>query len=143
MIYIKEIDNPSEKETAFEIRRKVFVEEQNVSLEEEYDEFDSTSIHFLAFLGEIPVGTARIRKTTKGIKLERFAVLKEFRRRTVGSNLVNKLLTKCKNDIDSKVYLYAQVSAQLFYEKLEFRPVGEKFLEAGIIHIEMQYVGNR
>ncbi len=143
MIYVKEIESSEFLDIAFSIRRKVFILEQNVSDEEEYDEFESTARHFLAFVDNEAVGTARMRITQKGIKLERFSVLKEFRGVQVGTNLVKNLLTKCKNEIQSPVYLYAQIAAQKFYEKFGFRARGEIFLDAGIEHIEMQYQEKR
>ncbi|MEY2924678.1 MAG: hypothetical protein RLZZ337_1226, partial [Bacteroidota bacterium] len=59
----------------FEVRRRVFVEEQAVEEVEEYDEFETSSTHLFAKLGDNIVGTCRFRNTDKGIKLERFAVL--------------------------------------------------------------------
>ena len=67
-------------EGVYTIREKVFVEEQNVSKEEEYDEFELASTHLLASIDKKPVGTCRIRKTKSGVKLERFAVLKNYRK---------------------------------------------------------------
>lgn len=139
MIIVKEINSSDEQALAFAIRRKVFILEQNVSEEEEFDEFETSARQFLAYLEGEAVGTARMRQTEKGIKLERFAVLKEFRRKQVGLNLVKNLLTRCKNEIHSSVYLYAQVAAKNFYEKFGFEARGEIFLDAGIEHIEMQY----
>jgi len=143
MIHIQEVKNPEELEQAFAIRKKVFVEEQNVPLEEEYDEFEKECLHILAYCKGIPTGTARMRFTKEGIKLERFSVLKEYRRIGVGTALVKKLLTECKNQNKSKVYLYAQVSAVQFYEKFHFEKEGDIFLDAGIDHIKMQYSEKR
>lgn len=139
MITIMEVNTSEELKIAFEIRKKVFVEEQNVPLEEEYDEFEDKCLHVLAFFKEIPVGTARMRTTQKGIKLERFCVLKKYRGLGVGRSLVKKLLTDCKNKVETQVYLYAQLSAEKFYAKLGFEAIGDTFLDAGIDHIEMQY----
>lgn len=139
MISIIEVSSTEELKIAFEIRKKVFVEEQNVPLEEEYDEFEDKCLHILAFFKEIPVGTARMRITPKGIKLERFCVLKEYRGLGVGRSLVKKLLTACNIELETQVYLYAQLSAEKFYAKLGFEAIGDTFLDAGIGHIEMQY----
>src|SRR5947209_5953655 len=91
---------------AFEIRRKVFEEEQKVSREEEFDGYDELSRHYLVFQDKIPVGTARWRKTDKGIKLERFAVLKEHRNSGTGGAVLQAVL----NDVTplmEKIYLHA------------------------------------
>src|SRR5690348_15884299 len=79
-------------DTAFEIRRKVFVIEQEVEEREEYDEFEPTSIHYLVFVNDIPVGTARWRIAENGIKLDRFAVLKEYRNARAGRTVLLKYL---------------------------------------------------
>lgn len=139
MIQVTEITTPDKLEVAFAIRKKVFIEEQKVSEEEEYDEFESTSYHVLAILEGIPVGTARMRSTEKGFKLERFSVLSEFRGKGVGTSLVKKLLVVCKNKPETRVYLYAQVDAIGFYEKFGFETIGNIFQDARIDHIEMQY----
>jgi predicted GNAT family N-acyltransferase len=143
MVTVKEITTSEEQSIVFDIRRKVFIIEQCVPESEEYDEFETKSKQFLAFINDLAVGTARMRQTEKGIKLERFAVLKEFRGRQVGASLVKNLLTKCKNELHSSVYLYAQVAAKDFYEKFGFEARGEIFLDAGIDHIEMQYQEKR
>lgn len=143
MVTIKEISSPEELAIAFRIRREVFIVEQSVPEEEEYDEHESTSKQFLAYLEGEAVGTARMRQAHKGIKLERFAVKKEFRGKQVGASLVKNLLTKCKNELRSSVYLYAQVAAKDFYKKFGFEARGEIFLDAGIDHIEMQYQEKR
>ena len=67
-------DDRSRSETAFSIRNRVFVEEQKVSREEEYDSHESESIHYLLYAGDQAIGTARMRETKEGVKLERFAV---------------------------------------------------------------------
>jgi len=126
-------------EVAFEIRRKVFVEEQHVSREEEYDEFENTSTHYLVYLDENPVGTARWRKTENGIKLERFAVLKEYRNSGAGSAVLNKVL----EDViafNEKIYLNAQITAINFYLKAGFVIEGDEFMEANIRHFKMRKV---
>src|ERR1700689_5513449 len=76
----------------FEIRRKVFMEEQKATQEEEFDEFEESCLHYLVFLNELPVGTARWRRTKKGSKLERFAVLKEYRNAGAGNAVLQKVL---------------------------------------------------
>jgi len=121
---------------AFDIRRKVFVIEQEVEEREEYDEFEPTSIHYLVFADETPVGTARWRITENGIKLERFAVLKEFRNAKAGSTVLLKVLEDVI-PLQKKIYLNAQVTAMKFYEREGFVAEGEMFLECNIKHYRM------
>lgn len=135
MITVSRINGQSDLDKAFEIRRIVFVEEQNVAPEEEYDEFEDSSVHFLALLNNEPAGTARYRQTDKGYKLERFAVLKEARGYGVGALLVKSCLEAL--DPQPYIYLHAQEHALGFYEKLGFSPVGERFWECEIPHFKM------
>jgi predicted GNAT family N-acyltransferase len=140
MITISHITDIATLQTVFQIRRSVFVEEQNVPEPEEYDEFENTARHFLAFFDSIPCGTARWRFTEKGIKLERFAVLKEFRRKGVGHRLVEVVLSDVKSHLkwsDQKIYLNSQLDAMNLYAKSGFKPVGEMFLECDIKHYQM------
>jgi predicted GNAT family N-acyltransferase len=125
---------------AFRIRELVFVAEQRVPASEEYDTFEETSRHFLAFVDGVACGTARWRYTDKGIKLERFAILKEYRNRKVGSALVQALLQDIKSQPLSEgkiLYLHAQLSAMPLYAKFDFVPVGEMFEECNIQHYKM------
>ena len=123
-------------DAAFAIRQKVFVEEQMVDKREEYDEFEVSSIHYLAFVNDRPVGTARWRITGDGIKLERFAVLKEFRNAKAGRSILMKVLEDVR-PLGKKIYLNAQVTAMNFYRREGFVAEGELFVEANIDHYKM------
>ncbi|GAB3996567.1 GNAT family N-acetyltransferase [Spirosoma daeguense] len=145
MIDVLPISNPDDLEQAFAIRRKVFVEEQRVSAREEYDEFEETSRHFLARANGEPCGTARWRRTSEGVKLERFAVLSGCRGKGVGKALVQAVL----DDVFSqqpepieRIYLHAQVTAMPLYAGFGFVPVGSMFEEANIQHFKMVLPGS-
>jgi len=127
--------------TAFDIRRKVFVDEQNVSREEEYDQYENTSTHYLVYHDEIPVGTARWRKTEKGIKLERFAVLKESRNSGAGTAILDRVL-KDVSTLNQPIYLHSQITAVNFYLKAGFKTEGDEFIEANIRHYKMSWKAN-
>ena len=127
-------------DTAFTIRQKVFVEEQNVDKEEEYDEFEQSSIHYLVFVDEKPVGTARWRITKDGIKLERFAVLKEFRNAKAGRTVLLKVLEDVI-PLGKRIYMNAQITAMRFYEREGFVAEGEMLIEANIQHYRMVMKG--
>ena len=131
---------PQQMTAIFEIRREVFVKEQSVSEDEEYDDYEDTSIHLAAYFEEQMVGTCRYRTTNKGVKLERFAVLKRHRKDGVGGALLQFAL----NQLDdlSVVYLHAQVQVVDFYGRYGFSKVGEQFEEAGIQHFKMVYSPN-
>ena len=124
-----------ELEHVREIREKVFIMEQNVPEDVEIDQYEDSSNHIVALLDEEFIGTARWRKTQDGIKLERFAVLKEKRGLGIGKKLVEFILEKIKNE--PFVYLHAQDHVISFYKKLGFNPVGKHFYEGGISHQKM------
>lgn len=138
MITIKKlVFGDPELGNAFDIRRKVFVEEQHCPADLEY-QGDEVSTHFLAYFNEFPCGAARWRQTANGIKLERFAVLAAYRGNGIGAALLKSVL----NDIPrgrSRVYLNAQLAAVDFYTPFGFVAVGPEFEEAGIMHRQMIY----
>jgi cation diffusion facilitator family transporter len=130
-------DNENFK-TAHHIRNEVFVAEQNVDPVLEFDGQDHISTHYLCLYQETPIATARWRETTDGIKLERFAVLKKFRKNGFAKILLDQIL----KDVafrKKQIYLHSQVFAVGFYEKFGFVKTGETFIEANIEHYKMIY----
>jgi len=123
------------RKAIFEVRSKVFVQEQKVDEKLEYDAFETSSTHLAALLDDKVVGTCRFRNTEKGVKLERFAVLKEYRGQAVGEHLVKHCLSMVKNE--KYVYLNAQVPVVEFYAQFGFVQEGGLFVEAGIEHYKM------
>ena len=83
-IRVEKVESGKQFDAIFAIRQTVFVEEQEVDPVLEYDEFEEISVHFVAKVNDVSVGTARWRRTPNGIKLERFAVLKENRNQGSG-----------------------------------------------------------
>ena len=135
MVAVEKVESGKQLDAIFAIRQIVFVEEQRVDPALEYDEFEETSVHFIAMIDNMPVGTARWRRTPNGIKLERFAVLKSFRNKGVGAALVEAVL----NDLPEKenVYLHSQISACNLYSRQGFVAEGDQFEEADIMHYKM------
>jgi predicted GNAT family N-acyltransferase len=134
------IHDKERSDIAFSIRQKVFVDEQKVSREEEYDSHEDESTHFLIYKEETPIGTARWRFTDKGVKLERFAILADYRKLGAGNALVNFVLA----DVAGKsnyIYLNSQVSAMNLYAKCGFEAEGDLFYEANIPHFKMVLKG--
>ena len=121
-----------------QLRNDVFVVEQGVSESEEHDNFESNAKHYLIKNGDVSCGVARWRKTNKGIKLERFAVLPKYRGYGIGKRLVEEVL---KDVIPLKltIYLHAQIQVVDFYHKLGFEKEGDLFEEAGIKHCMMAF----
>jgi predicted GNAT family N-acyltransferase len=132
---VSKITQNQDLEKAFAIRNTVFVGEQNCppELERENEEL---STHFLATIDGIPVGACRWRKTDAGYKLERFAVLKEYRGKGVGQALVSAVLADLPSDA-AYIYLNAQLDAIGLYTKFGFQTEGPQFEEAGIQHFKM------
>ena len=134
-IKVQIVANAEEMKIVRDIRHQVFIVEQNVPQHVEIDQFEESARYLLATLDDQFVGTARWQKTTKGIKLERFAVIKENRTYGVGRALVEFILEKVLNE--AVVYLHAQNHVISFYKKFGFQPVGDYFYEGGISHQEM------
>lgn len=124
-------------EKAFAIRHKVFVDEQGVDPALEYDK-EEKAHHYLLMIQEKPVATARWRETEEGIKLERFAVLTEFRNRGIGELILKEVLVDVI-PLGKPIYLHSQLRAVPFYERNRFVKEGEIFTEAGIEHYNMKY----
>ena len=123
---------------ALEIRIKVFVEEQNVPLEEEHDCYDMVAQHFGVFLGEQLVGTGRLVLQGQVGKIGRVAILSEFRGRGLGNGLVRTILTTGQRQGLREFVLGAQIQAMNFYANLGFVAEGEVFLDGGIPHRTMR-----
>lgn len=141
-ILIKKAVDADDLEKVYFIRRKVFVDEQHCPPELEYAH-EEESTHFLAIFNGEPCGAARWRMTTNGYKLERFAVLPQYRGKQVGAALLKSVLNDLPVDAET-IYLNAQLPAVNFYQHFGFAPVGEIFEEAGIMHRQMRLAsGNR
>ncbi len=129
------------------IRRRVFIEEQACPEDEEWDEHDlpearfSMCRHFLGFIGADAVTTARWHPQkfdgVTAAKLERFAVLKEARRRGYGKAMIEHLIDDAHAHGFENIVLHAQAYLEDLYTEFGFVKVGEVFDEAGIPHVKM------
>lgn len=138
MITIKREEDQSAINQAFTIREIVFVQEQGVPKEIEFDGNDDKAIHVIAYDNYNPVGCARILFLDTGAKIGRVAVLSSHRKQGIGEKLCNELINIAINQGETYVYLNAQASAKNFYEKIGFKVVGEGFYEANILHYKME-----
>ena len=136
-VNVKIVKSHSEKELVLSIRKDVFIRGLNIPEYLEIDKNEDMATYVLAYVKNKPVGTARWRKTKKGIKLERFAVLEKYRSNGIGSKMTKFILKNLKEN--QLIYLYAQDSAIKFYKKLGFKSIGNLFKEVGINHQEMIY----
>ena len=133
---IRPIKNKKELDQIIEIRKQVFVKEQDVPLDLEVDGLDPEAEHIIAYYNGKPIGCARIR-TNDYCKLERIAILKEYRNRGFGKKLTKYLVNYCKSKNFNEISLHSQTYVSDFYKKLGFKERGKTFFEAGIEHIEM------
>ena len=124
--------------TAFEIRRVVFTLGQNVPVEEEQDGLDEAALHFLAFDGDRPVGTARVVLGDGYGKIGRVGVLEEARGTGAGAALMRAVVARLRDLGLSEARLGAQTHALAFYERLGFEAHGPVFDDAGIPHRAMR-----
>ena len=132
---IRLADWPTEQSLLRWVREKVFIEEQQVPKELEWDGEDDKAVHVLALdSDDNPIGTARLLPTGQ---IGRMAVLQEWRRRGVGSALLQRLLAEAALSDYPDLYLNAQTSALPFYAQLGFQAEGEIFYEADIPHRRM------
>jgi len=140
-IFVKNIKDKFDQKKAFEIRNKVFCEEQKVSKIIEFDGMDEFCNHYLAKFNEFPIGTARVREKKGGIyKIERMAVLKKYRMKGVGKALIKEILDQYLTiRKTNNLILNSQIKAKDFYKKFGFVEVGKEFIEANIKHIKMIY----
>jgi predicted GNAT family N-acyltransferase len=132
---VKKVTEQADLDKVFAVRREVFVIEQDCPPELEW-EFEDESTHFLATVDGEAAGACRWRKTDKGYKLERFAVLQKFRGFGIGQALVKTILADLPKDA-KYIYLHAQVQAVSLYKKFGFEQTGPEFEEAGIRHYKM------
>lgn len=124
---------------AKQIRTEVFVQEQKIPLELEWDDADHMALHSVAYngLGQ-PVGTARLLQASAGVaKVGRMAVKRVLRGSNIGRDLLVSLTDVAKHQGYHEVMLHAQTSAQGFYSRGGFLARGEVFNEVEIAHIEM------
>ena len=133
------IANNNELEEAFEIRREVFVREQGISEELDFDGCDDEAMQMIVKAGERIIGTARVRfLSASQAKIERMAVLNRFRNKGIGRGIITFLEGELQNRNIKESVLHAQHSAVGFYKACGFKETVSPFWEAGIKHIKMR-----
>jgi predicted GNAT family N-acyltransferase len=133
------IESPADMQRAHAIRRRVFIEEQQVPEDIEMDADDSHAFHALAILDGIAVGCGRmVEHGANEVKIGRMAVLLDHRGTGVGAQILRFLIDRARTRGFRKAILHAQLTAEGFYLKEGFTPVGGVFDEAGIAHRAME-----
>jgi len=124
------------KKALSEVRKKVFIEEQNVPEELEWDEYDQDCTHVLVTDEKNkPVACGRLKADGH---IGRMAVLKDHRATGIGKSMLNELISHAQSLHIKKVFLHAQISAISFYEKQGFKVSSEEFMDANIPHKSME-----
>ena len=136
-LVIKVVDWNDRQDVLKAIRKSVFIDEQHVPKELEWDGLDSDCIQFLASFNSTPVSTARL--TPEG-QIGRMAVLEAYRGKGIGSRLLAAVIEEAQQAGHKQVFLHAQVSVIEFYKHHGFSAEGEIFIDAGIEHRTMRLV---
>ncbi len=142
-LQIVAIENAEQMKQAWDIRRRVFIEEQHVPEEIEMDEDDAHAFHALAILDGKPVGCGRFvaqgHEVNPGeVKIGRMAVLPDLRTHGIGREILIFLMCIARERGYRHAVLHAQMTAEGFYLKNGYLPIGEVFEEAGIAHRRME-----
>jgi predicted GNAT family N-acyltransferase len=122
------------------LRYQVFVIEQKVPEEMEWDEFDEIAWHAIVTSDSQTVGTGRLIINGHIAKIGRMAVQSSKRNQGIGKSILNTLIQTAKEKGAQECILHAQVHAMAFYAKEDFEPHGPIFDEAGIPHVEMRLI---
>lgn len=136
--FVRKADWQKDMVDIMRIREAVFINEQNVPAEQEWDDLDSCSTHFLAVDGIYAMGTARLTKETDDCaRISRVAVLKDWRGLSIGDELLHAAIEEAEQQKFKQLTLTAQTHATKFYKRFGFEIVSDEFLEVGIPHVEM------
>ena len=137
---VRVVVSAAEREQAFAIRCEVFVGEQEISVDEEFDALDDEAEHLLAFDGGRPAGTCRLLGVgTATVRLGRVAVAPRFRGRGLAAELLELANERARAAGAGRIVLKAQLTARGLYERCGYVVAGDGavFLDAGIEHVEM------
>ncbi|MEQ1452233.1 GNAT family N-acetyltransferase [Acinetobacter seifertii] len=116
------------------IREQVFIQEQGIASEDEWDDFDATAVHFMVYDKEQPIATARLLPQHS---VGRVAVLMSYRKQGIGKILMQHIIDYARNQKLPYLKLSAQTYVTAFYEALGFNVQGEVYQDCGIPHINM------
>jgi predicted GNAT family N-acyltransferase len=130
----------SAKSMVMPIRHEIFIHEQKVPEDMEWDEFDVTAWHAIATENNQTVGTGRLIINGRIAKIGRMAVQSARRNQGIGKSILKALIKSAKEKGAQECILHAQTHALAFYAKEDFEPHGPIFDEAGIPHVEMRLI---
>ena len=116
------------------IRELIFILEQDIAPEDEWDDQDPISTHFVVYDADQPIATARLLSNDH---VGRVAVLKEYRSKGIGKLVMQEIIALAKQQQRKELILSSQVHATQFYSGLGFAVQGESYLDCGIPHVDM------
>jgi len=134
---IRKAKNSSDLSNLFEVRKKVYVDELNVPIELEFDEYDETAFHFVVEVDDFIVGTARLVVLDNEGNIGRVCILKDFRRKGLGTKLITSIIHASINMGLDRLIVEAKINALSFYKKIGFVTEGNEYLEVGVPHKKM------
>ncbi len=137
MLKITWVNNTDDLTDVYSVRREVFIKEQKISQDIEFDGTDRYSISVLLYDDDIPIATGRVILVDELYTIGRISVLKEYRNKKYGKKVVNLLLGKALELGATSVHTHAQTHVVDFYKKLGFECYGDEYKEAGIPHVNM------
>jgi len=133
---LKKTNWKEDKQALSLVRKSVFIKEQNVPETLEWDEFDEQCVHILVTDSKNkPIACGRIKPDGH---IGRMAVLKAYRKMGIGTAILKALLKSASEQNIASVFLHAQITAIVFYEKLGFKTSSKEFMDANIPHKTMQ-----
>jgi len=135
---VRVASSSSEIDEALELRRRVFVGQQGVTLEADRDGLDPTALHVVAVSGDRIVGTCRLVFDGDLARLGRMAVDDGYRGRGIGAEILEEAEQQARAAGSERIRLHAQLSARSLYERGGFEVQGEEFMEEGIPHLTME-----
>jgi predicted GNAT family N-acyltransferase len=136
-VTVKIVETQQELADAYSVRKTVFVDEQNVPLDEEIDAYEDEAEHFVMYHDGTPMAAGRFRLVDGYGKVERICVLKEARKTGAGRAIMNAIEEYAREKDIHKLKLNAQTHAIPFYAGLGYETVSEEFMDAGIPHKTM------
>jgi predicted GNAT family N-acyltransferase len=122
------------------IRTAVFQTEQGIDPALDWDGLDQKSVHLVAAIHGESAGIARLREISdpSSLKLERLAVLADYRHQGIGREIVHTAIAYSQSQGYTALMLHAQLPTVEFYQQLGFIAIGAPFEEAGILHLKME-----
>ncbi len=131
------VSTKEEFKDALQVRREVFIEEQQVPEEEEIDQYEDECTHIVVYDQNQPVAAGRLRNYDGIGKMERICVLASHRKHGLGKIVMDHLEELAKEKGFQELKLNSQTHAEGFYERLGYKTISDIFMDAGIPHVTM------